>query len=268
MQQRSAREHFDRQATHYDGQWNAWSEESLAWLIQHGEFSRNDRVLDVATGTGFTALAVAPLVASVIGIDVSSGMLHQARERARETGCSNAGFHQSPAESLTFPDRTFEAITCRMAAHHFDSVPRFLSESHRVLVPGGRLLIADTTVADSFPELDQWQNRVETLRDSSHKRNYSPGEWRTMVSQAGFDIEAIDSHSGAVPITLNAWIRKGGCTQEEEAAVRSMFAAATVEIRNALRIRELEDGDTAFAWLRVVIAARRRPSERCVVRES
>ena len=257
MTPRTPREQFDEQAAHYDGQWNSWSEENLAWMMEHGRFSLADRVLDVATGTGFTALAVASVVARVTGLDVSPGMLEQARLQAAEAGVANVEFQQGSAEAIPFSDSTFDVVTCRMAAHHFNSVPEFLAECARVLLPGGRLVIADTTVPNDAPELDEWQNRVELLRDPSHKRNYSPGEWSHALGQAGFTIDAMDYLSGFVPITLIAWLRKAGCPGDAERAVREMFASDVPAIRETFAIQALPDGDTGFRWLRVVLSAHR-----------
>jgi len=257
MTKRTSQEQFDKQATHYDGQWNAWTEESLRWIAEHGQFDSADRVLDVATGTGFTALAIAPLVASVTGLDVSSGMLNEALRRAAEAGVGNVEFQQGSAESIPFPYGSFDAVTCRIAAHHFDSVPSFLAECSRVLRPGGRLLLADTTVPDGAPEIAEWQNRVELLRDPSHQRNYSPGEWTEFLQRAGFVVDALDFMGGFVPMTLNAWLQKAGCTGEAEQAVRAMFRADDAAIRETFAIEPQPDGDTRFRWLRVVIAAHR-----------
>ena len=110
---RSAKEQFDKQAAHYDTNWNAWSEETLRWLLENASPRPTDSVLDVATGTGFTALAFAPLVATVIGLDVSPGMLEQARRQAGERGIPNAVFQTGAAESLPFGAGSFDVVTCR-----------------------------------------------------------------------------------------------------------------------------------------------------------
>ncbi len=257
MPQRTSQEQFDRQAAQYDGQWNTWTEESLRWFLEHGQFAAADRVLDVATGAGFTALAVALLVRSVTGLDVSTGMLNEARRRAAEAGAGNVEFQQGSAEAIPHPDASFDAVTCRLAAHHFNSIPAFLAECARVLRPGGRLLLADTTVPGNAPEIARWQNRVEVLRDPSHRCNHSPDEWARFLGEAGLMIDAIDGVSGNVPMTLNAWLHKAGCTGEDERSVRAMFAAASPAIREAFAIEPRPDGDTGFRWLLVVIAVHR-----------
>src|SRR5437868_576839 len=174
MVKRTAQEQFDQQAAHYNAQWNAWSEDSLRWMLEHARCQPSPQVipqvindvLDVATGAGFTALAFAPFAKHVTAVDISEGMLEQARARA----AANITFRNGAAESLPFGDTQFDLVTCRLASHHFVSVPKFLAESHRVLRDGARLLITDTTVPDNAPDVSGWQNRVEVLRDTSHMR--------------------------------------------------------------------------------------------------
>lgn len=257
MREITAREQFDRQASHYNAQWNQWSEKGLQWLLDHARAAPAHRLLDVATGTGFTALAFAPRVAEVVGLDVSEGMLAQARRQAEAAGATNVRFETGAAERMPFADASFDRATCRVAPHHFASIPRFLAESFRVLRPGGLLLITDSAVPDGLPEVDAWQNRVERMRDPSHVRNYSPGEWRAFVEAAGFTVEALERCDEPAPITLRDWMTKSGCTGEAAREVERMFASASDDVRHEFGIRTLPDGDTAFHWMRVVLAARK-----------
>ncbi len=254
---RSARDQFDRQAAHYDKQWNAWSEESLTWLLDHADCRPDDIALDVATGTGFTALAFAPHLRAVIGLDVSPGMLAQARRQAEEQGLTNVTFQEGRAESLPFDDNTFDLITCRIAPHHFLSVPTFVSEAAHTLKPGGRFLLADTSVPDDRPELGDWQNQVETLRDPSHVRNYTPGQWRHFVEAASLRAEIVTDQGGGIPITLNDWMAKGGCVGAQAEIVREKFATAPAEAVQAFQIAALPDGDFGFTWQRTTLRARK-----------
>lgn len=255
--QRTAKEQFDRQAAHYNAQWNRWTEESLDWLLAHAECRNTDIVLDVATGTGFTALAFAPRVRSVTGLDVSVRMLEQARQRAEAQGITNFDWIEGAAEAMPFAEARFDLVTCRIAPHHFLSIPQFLSETRRVLKSGGRLLLADTSVPVN-PIAAAWQNEVEALRDPSHVRNHTCAEWQRYVEQAGLVIEAIDDTQGGVPITLNDWLIKAGCTPEQAESVRRRFATAPNEAIEAFHIERRADGDTGFVWQRVVLKAIKR----------
>lgn len=251
MASRSSREQFDRQAGHYNAQWNEWSERSLRWILDRAACTGAERVLDVATGTGFTALAFAPHAARVTGLDVSPGMLAQARENAARAHVTNVSFQEGAAEAMPFPDASFDRVTCRVAPHHFLSLDKFATEAHRVLAPGGRLLIADTAVPDNLAEVDAWQNQVEKLRDPSHVRNYSPAEWRGTLESAGFQIEAIELLEESHPMNLEDWLQKSGCTGEPADQVRNLFAAPPAD---AARLFRIENG--SFQWLRVALSAR------------
>ncbi len=252
---RSAKEQFDRQAAHYNTQWNTWSEETLGWLLEKADPHPTDFMLDVATGTGFTALAFAPHVQTVIGLDISSGMLEQARKQAGGRKIANAVFQEGTAEALPFADGGFDIVTCRIAPHHFLDIQKFLAEAARVLKPGGRLALVDTTVPDDSPEAASWQNEVEAVRDPSHVRNYTPGEWQRMAEATGLTVAECGSGGGGITVPLSDWITKAGCTPEQADEVRRRFADAPLSARSAFQIEAAPDGETVFTWQRVALKA-------------
>ena len=252
---RTSQEQFDRQAAHYNAQWNAWNRESLGWLIEHAHCRDSDKWLDVATGAGFTAVAFAPLVAKVAGVDVSVAMLNEARGRVRAAGLANLVFASGAAETLPFGTEAFDGVVCRLAAHHFLSVPRFVAEAYRVLRPGGRLLITDTTGPDDAPEVDAWHNHVEVLRDGSHVRNYTPGEWCGFVTGAGFALEEWQQVPEPMPIILEDWLEKAGCHGPAAAEVRRLFEEAPPDMVRTFAIRQGPDGNISFQWLRIALSA-------------
>ena len=252
---RSAKEQFDKQATEYNAQWNTWSEETLNAMLAAAQPQPTDTVLDVATGTGFTALAFAPHVQSVTGLDVSPGMLAQAENYASEQGITNARFEEGAAESLPFGDAAFNLVTCRIAPHHFLDMQKFLSETARVIKPGGRFVLVDTTVPDDAPEASRWQNAVEVLRDPSHVQNYMPSEWRQMTEAAGLTVTECRTDGSGITIPLPDWLHKAGCTPEQSAAVREAFADAPKTAKQAFQIITTADGETVFTWQRVVLHA-------------
>src|SRR5205807_2019213 len=92
-----------------------------------------DVVLDVATGTGNTAFAMAPHVARVVGLDLTPEMLDQARRLAAERGVANVEWVVGDAQQLPFPDASFDLYTVRAAPHHFPDLDLALREAYRVL---------------------------------------------------------------------------------------------------------------------------------------
>src|SRR5271163_4528288 len=102
-------------------------------------------VLDLASGTGHPALPLAAAVApggTVTATDQSAGMLEVVVENARKDNLPNVRVQQALAESLPFPDQSFDRVTCRFGAMFFSEPVRAMRECLRVLRPGGRAVFA------------------------------------------------------------------------------------------------------------------------------
>ena len=101
-----------------------------------------ERVLDIATGTGFVSIPAARLVGergAVVGVDISAGMLKQAAEAVIAAGLSNIDLVQIDAEALDYPAGSFDLITCCNALPYMADVPGALRRWYVLLRPGGRL---------------------------------------------------------------------------------------------------------------------------------
>lgn len=248
----AARAQFDRQAHRYNETWAAWSDETLRRMLELAEPQPHWDALDIATGGGFTAIAFAPRVASVVGTDIAPKMLEQASLRANSAGIANVRWVEAPAESLPMGDASFDLVTVRIAPHHFVDVPAFLREVNRVLRPGGVFVLGDTSVPDDDPEAAAWQNAAEKERDTSHQANLSPRVWAALTDAAGLAVEVCEYVPAAIPIQLDAWIETAGCDSERAARVRERFATAPESARRHFQI----DG-ARFAWPRVILKASR-----------
>ncbi len=113
-------------------------------MIELAQLKPSNCILDVGTGTGLVALRVARLLTGgrVIGIDHSPGMIEQACAKAHRSGLGEvATFRQSDAEQLEFSDQSFDIVLSLYALFHFPDPLRALREMHRVLRPGGRVVI-------------------------------------------------------------------------------------------------------------------------------
>ena len=124
---------------------------SLGWhtrwkqrLVDMTKVRPDERVLDIATGTGDVAMMLARAGAKdITGIDTSEPMLQLAREKIRESGLSGIEILQGDASALPFPDQSFDLVTCGYAGRGFVSWEPILAEIFRVLRPGGRFLNLD-----------------------------------------------------------------------------------------------------------------------------
>ena len=122
------------------------------WRERAADLARvvpGDRVLDVATGTGDLALALARRVApggSVIGSDFSEPMLERARDKAAASGAGvRPRFEWGDALELQYVDDSFDAATVGFGARNFADLGRGLAEMVRVVRPGGRVVVLEIT---------------------------------------------------------------------------------------------------------------------------
>ena len=163
------------------------SSERLQEVLDLGRPQKGDLVLDVATGTGNTAFALAPHVRRVIGLDLTREMLDQARRIAAERSIANVDWVIGDAAAIPFPDRTFDLYTVRAAPHHFPDVDAFLAEAWRVLKPGRDAVFIDC--APPTPARDVL-HAVEVRRDPSHVRSMTVDEWTARLERSGFKVES------------------------------------------------------------------------------
>jgi len=153
----------ERVAARQDARAAELAERVRAFVLPRGD----ERALDVGTGAGALALALAPLVRSVVGVDRVPELLALARERA--TALGNAEFVEADATSLPFDDASFDLAGTLRTLHHVRRPELVVAELGRVTRPGGRVLVVDQ-IAPADP-LDAFAvDRFERARDPGHAR--------------------------------------------------------------------------------------------------
>jgi ubiquinone/menaquinone biosynthesis C-methylase UbiE len=203
-----------------------------------------DRVLDIATGAGHTALAFAPHVHEVVAYDLTEAMLAESAKNARERGLTNLVTRLGPAETLPFDDAEFDIVTVRLASHHFAGNAVAVREMARVAKPGGRVVAVDN-YAPEDESLDNQLHNIEKLRDASHVRTYRLSEWRKLLHSAGLTIhrEVTDSYSeSARGMKFDDWVRRSRTPPERVADLRRIFAEASPAFRELLSMQRDDDG--------------------------
>ena len=149
---------FDVIAPSYDKlnhrlSWNidrGWRKKAIRQLVPF----RPQKVLDIATGTGDFAIMAAQMLSpqSLVGADISEGMMAVGAEKVKELGLQDIiSFASEDCLNLSYDDNTFDAVTAAFGIRNFASLDRGLSEMCRVMKPGGHLSIVELTTPVSFP---------------------------------------------------------------------------------------------------------------------
>lgn len=223
------RETFAQNAESYVSSPSHATGPDLQRLLALAAPTADDVALDISTGGGHTALALAPRVRRVIASDLTPRMLAVAREFILSLGVKNAEFVVADAEQLPFLDETFSLVTVRIAPHHYADVQAAVHEIVRVLEPGGRFVLVDT-IAPEDPEQDAALNEWEKRRDPSHVRDYTLSEWQTFLSRSGLSITDAEvlrrSHD------FQPWVERTRMAAADAAALERDMLAAPAHVRD------------------------------------
>ncbi|WP_267241654.1 class I SAM-dependent methyltransferase [Streptomyces sp. PR69] len=159
-----------------------------------------ERVLDVASGRGATALLLADEYgAEVDGVDYSPAATALAQGAARAAGLADGvRFTTGDAERLPYPDGAFDAAVCECALCTFPDKARAAAEFARILRPGGRLGLTDVT-ADTTrlpPELTGLTARIACVADALPLAG--PTGYERLLADAGLRTTAVERHDDAL----------------------------------------------------------------------
>lgn len=227
-------------------------EEPVMPMVELASPKRSDRQLDVASGWGFVALAFAPRVDRIMGIDLTPEMVELARRLAEERGFRNIEYAVGEAEDLRFAAGSFDLATCRLTFHHFGDPEKALFEMKRVLVPGGRLVLYDY-LASSDEKKARRHNEIEAARDPAHVRMYALKEFQAFFRKCG--LEERGKVTAYMKRDFDEWMDAIGAPEDRRKKTRKLLEES-VEGNKAglgprLRSGKIGFSHTCVAWLLV-----------------
>ncbi|HVH50730.1 MAG TPA: methyltransferase domain-containing protein [Gaiellaceae bacterium] len=167
----------------------------------------DERALDVGTGAGALALALAPHVSEVVGVDRVPEVLALARERAP----ANVEFIEADATKLPFDDDSFDLAGTVRTLHHIARPELVVAELARVTRPGGRVLVVDQ-LAPVDPLEALVLDRFERARDASHTRLLPEIDLRHLFEANALTL--VRAKRDAEQRELGAYLDRAGCEGE------------------------------------------------------
>ena len=202
---------FRESPTHREGP-------DLDLLIEWCEPGHDVKVLDVATGGGHVARRLREEGCTVITVDPALGMKPDV---------------VASAEELPFADGSFDVVTCRIAAHHFQDIRAAVAEMARI---AQRVVVIEDNVF-----IDDAVEEAERLRDPTHVRCYSEDEWKELLTAAGLEVEQVERFERH-PV-VDDWLARVETPPADGARVRELLGD------------RIEDG--ALKLQSIVVKARR-----------
>ena len=213
-------ESFTRQADVYAVTPTVSDPSRIARLVEAVDPAPESRVLEVACGPGFLALAFGARCREAIGLDLTDAPLAIAEKNRRERQLENVHFEHGDADRLPFADGEFDVVVCRFAFHHFEEPARVLGEMARVCRPRGKVAVEDLVTSEHRGRGD-YQNRIERLRDPSHTRALAPTELLRLFTAAGLELERL--YSAELVQNLERWLANSRTPPERASEVRALI---------------------------------------------
>jgi ubiquinone/menaquinone biosynthesis C-methylase UbiE len=177
----------------------------------------DERALDVGTGAGALAFALAPLVREVVGLDPVPELLELARARS----LSNTEFVEGDGTALPFPDGAFDLTGTHRTLHHVAHPERVVAELARVTRPGGQVLVVDQLAPDD-PAAAAALHEFEIARDPSHARLLTDAELRELY--AANRLALLRERHDKEQRDLSAYLDLAGCEGDHRARAAELAA--------------------------------------------
>ena len=146
-------------------------------------------VLEFGCGTGSTAIALAPYVAQILGIDISAKMIEIAQRKASSANVANVTFEQKSIDNLTTPDQSLDAVLGLSILHLVEDRDAIIQKVYNMLKPGGVFVSSTACIADSMKFFKFIAPIGQFFRVMPLVTVFSETELVKSLTDAGFRIE-------------------------------------------------------------------------------
>jgi len=222
----------------------AWAtdESYIEAFIRAADFSPDDIVLDVGTGTGIVAHHVAPLVREVIGQDISLDMVEHSSFK------DNRSFLRRDIRDPIFLDATFDKITARMVFHHIiEDTQAAMNECFRVLRPGGRMVFSE-----GVPPAEEVRDDYARIFALKEKRlTFMENDMQELMERAGFRVVSCIPHI-IRGFSVRNWLENSGLSQSIQDEIFRLHVESSPAFHSAYHLRR-EGNDCLIDTISIIL---------------
>lgn len=201
-------------------------------FISSTDFNKNDLVLDVGTGTGVIAHALAPIVKEVIGLDISQDMLEHSNWK------DNKFFIKRDILQPIFCNDIFDKITARMVFHHItENTQKAMDECYRVLKKGGKMVLSEGI--PPIPEVKEDYAKIFELKED--RITFLEQDLIDLMKKAGFKNVKTITHI-MKNFSIKNWLENGCVPKEKQDKIFEMHVTGSDTFKKAYNMK-IVNGD-------------------------
>lgn len=246
-QNADAREHFKNRSQKYNQSSN-WVHDDLLIdrIFLEAKIKGNERVLDIATGTGLVAKRFKGKVKEIIGLDISADMTSHAKNNVDKIIIS------SVEKEIPLEKESIDVAICRQGLQ-FVNLDRALSELRKVLKPSGRVVFTHLASYNVNDRADTF--KIQALRNPARVNFFAPGDLESALELHGYEVKDVIKYQSRE--SVNKWINHGASTPEERDAIYNAYKNAGAEFLKQHDIEFLAD-DILDTMLFLIIVAEKK----------
>ncbi|MBN1157018.1 class I SAM-dependent methyltransferase [Candidatus Woesearchaeota archaeon] len=200
-------------------------------FVSAGNFKKTDLVLDVGTGTGIVAHAIAPIVKEVIGLDKSQDMLEHSNWQG------NKYFIKRDIRVPTFYEGVFDKITARMVFHHIlENTQKAMNECYRILKKGGKMILSEGVP----PVPGVRQDYVKIFRLKEKRLTFLEDDLTRMMKKGGFKKITLHTHMMR-NFSVRDWLNNSGLPKSRQKKIYDMHVNGSDVFRKAYNMKITKD---------------------------
>lgn len=211
-------------------------------FISSVDFNKNDLVLDVGTGTGVIAHALAPLVKEVIGLDISQDMLEHSNWK------DNKYFIKRDIRDPMFFDKVFDKVTARMVFHHITNRSnKAMDECFRILKKGGKMILSEGV--PPTPEIKEDYTKIFKLKEE--RLTFLEEDLVNMMKKSGFKNIKVLIHI-MKNFSVYNWLENSGLTKKKQNKIFEMHVTGSNTFKKAYNMK-IVNGDCLISVKNLIL---------------